>query len=117
MKSSTAKVTLALAIGLITATSAAYAGPAQTHLGSTTPPPYDSTLNDIARAPFHLARETWRVTESVATTVGHSPVIAYQVIRGERPLFPQETASRDSGHREQIALTGHKTPSHYDPPI
>jgi len=102
MRSSTAKAVLALAIGLITATSAAYA---------------DSVFTDIGHGTATVAKNTWHGTEAVTRTVVYSPVIAYQVVRGQRPLFPHSTAARDQRHREQMALTGHRTPRHYDPPI
>jgi len=116
MKSSIAKALVATAIGLITATSAAYAGPGPRH---------ETTMEKFERGTAHLARETWRDSKDVGRTVVHSPVIAWEVARGERPLFPHETAARQRDHREQIALTGHRAksraemnvPRHYDPPI
>ena len=127
MISNTAKIALALAIGLATATSAAYAGPAQTHMDNGAQPAQDNVFRDMANTSVHLARETWHGSERVADTVVHSPVIAFQAIRGERPLVSHETAAQNTGHREQIALTGHRkdtpsktdksVPRHYDPPI
>lgn len=65
-----------------------------------------------------FAGATWDESKKIARTAVDSPVIAWQVVRGERPLFPRETASRDRGHREQIALGGHrKTSTHNEPPI
>jgi hypothetical protein len=97
MQSSTAKAALALAICLITATSAARA---------------DSVFTDIGHGTARVAKDTWHGTEAVTRTVVYSPVIAYQVARGERPLFPQDTATRDRRHREQIALGGHRAEGH-----
>ena len=135
MKNSIAKAIAATAIGLITATSAAYASDQTTQ---------ESTMGRIEQGTAHVARTTWRDSKSVARTtvsdskgfaaatwdaskrvagtVIDSPVIAWQVVRGERPLFPHETASRGEGHREQIALTGHRATSHKEmsesrPPI
>jgi hypothetical protein len=102
MKSSTAKITLALAVGLITAAGAARA---------------DNVFTDIGHGTAYAAKSTWHFSKDAANTVVHSPVIAYEVVRGERPLFPHNTAARDQRSREQMALTGHRTPRHYDPPI
>jgi hypothetical protein len=135
MKSSIAKAIAATAIGLITATSAGYASDQ---------PGRGSTMGRIEQGTAHVARTTWRDSKGVArTTVSDSkgfaaatwdgskrvartaidsPVIAWQVVRGERPLFPHETAARGQGRREQIALTGHRSTSHKEmsegrPPI
>jgi hypothetical protein len=97
MKNSIAKAALAIGIGLATATSSAFAGPG----------PRDSVFTEIKDGSVHFAKNTWEVTKDVSRTVVHSPVIAYQVARGERPLFTHETASREDGRRQQIALTGH----------
>ena len=98
MKNSIIKAALAIGIGLATATSSAFAGPG----------PRD-VFTDIKDGSVRFAKNTWEVTKDVSRTVVHSPVIAYQVARGERPLFTHETASRDSGRREQIALAGHRS--------
>ncbi len=95
MKSSTAKAALALAIGLITATSAARA----------------DVFRDMGHDTAYAAKGTWHFTTDVARTVVYSPVIAYQVARGERSLFPQDARARDQ-HREQIALAGRHAPGH-----
>ena len=138
MKSSIANAIAATAIGLITATSAGYASDQ---------PGQESTMGRIEQGTAHVARTTWRDSKGVARTTASgskgfaaatwdgskrvartaidSPVIAWQVVRGERPLFPHETAARQRDHREQIALTGHRAksraemnvPRHYDPPI
>lgn len=71
----------------------------------------------------HFASDSWMESKKVARTVVDSPVIAYQAARGERPLFPNRTASHSQGTREQIALTGHRkdmksrSPSNEPPPI
>jgi len=98
MKNSIIKAAVATAVGLITATSAAFAGPAC----------HQTAMQKIERGTTDMAHLTWRDSKRVARTVVHSPVIAYQVVRGDRPLFPRETASRGQGHREQIALAGHR---------
>jgi len=112
MKSIIAKAALAIGIGLVTGTSAAYAGPAPRTADPANEPHQETAIGRVVH------------------TVVYSPVIAWEVMRGERPLFPHETAMGNQGgqeHRKGIALTGHtkgtksqtetKMPTHYDPPI
>ena len=139
MKSSIVKASVATAIVLITGTSAAFAGPAprDESAANTSPPQQKTTMEKIGRGTAHLARTTWRdsrqvaattVSDSkgfadatwdgskkVARTVVHSPVIAYEVVRGERPVFPHQTAAL-TGHRAK-SRTETNVPTHYDPPI
>jgi hypothetical protein len=89
MKSIIAKTAVAFAIGLITATSSANAAFVQ------------NVKNDSVR----IASETWHGTVAVSRTVVHSPVIAYQAMKGERPLFSR---NNERSH-ESVALTGHRT--------
>jgi hypothetical protein len=117
MKSNIAKAAVAAAIGLVTAISAAYGAPGDTRTAGTTTPGFKNTIMDMGQTSVDMAKDTWRFTGRVGRTVVDSPVIAYQVVRGERPLFPHEMASRNTGRHEQVALTGHRTPRHYDPPI
>ena len=116
MKSIT-KVVIAASIGLIAATSAAYAGPSA-HCQNA--PRHETAMERIDLGTRHVASETWLESKKVGRTLVNSSVIAYQVARGDRALFPRETS-----HREGIALTGHRAkaraemnaPRHYDPPI
>ncbi len=70
-----------------------------------------------------FASATWDESKRIGRTVVDSPVIAYQVVRGERPLFTHSTP--EQSRREQVALTGHtgrapaEKPSRHDqtPPI
>lgn len=127
MKRTITKAALAALICLITAATAAYATPSQTASGNTPNSGHETALDKIGHGTADLAKGTWAVTR----TIVYSPVIAWQVMRGERPLFPHETASRGSashstashstashstasrekGHREQVALTGHRAKS------
>lgn len=129
----------AIAIVLITGTGAACADTGDSQ---------DSTMQKIEHGSAHVAKATmhdtrmlahdtvhggkgiaasaWDESKRIGRTVVDSPVIAYEVVRGERPLFPQKTESREESRREQVALTGHRTKSrtemndssrHNEPPI
>ncbi len=52
-----------------------------------------------------FAGGAWDESKRIARTVVYSPVIAYHVVRGDRPLFTRENASDNHG---QIALSGHR---------
>jgi hypothetical protein len=124
MKSIVIKAGAAIALGLITAATAASA--------ETTVQKVENGTTHVAKTTYRdskgLAKTTWTDSKSFAAvswdeskkvgrTIVYSPVIAYDVMRGERPLF-----SHPQDRRQQIALTGHSMksqsmPSHYEPPI
>jgi len=148
MKSIIIKARAAIAIGLITATTAATATP-DVSSNNSSPAAQQAPMHKVvhgtatvAKTTWHgtrqvdgttmhqskgMAQATWDESRKVARTVVYSPVIGYEVMRGERPLFPHYTASREQGRREQIALTGHRTdqksrtesdaPKQAEPPI
>ena len=119
MKYTITKLAAVIGAGLIAGGSAAYA--------ETAP---ESTMGKVDTGTSNVARETWGGTRDVAhttvkgsrsfasaswneskkigRTIVDSPVIAYQVARGERPLFTHDTASRERTDRQNMALTGHK---------
>jgi hypothetical protein len=167
MKSIITKAAVAIGIGLVTGSSAAYAEPAQTSTDTST---QQTTMGKVEHGTTHVAKTTWRGTrhiarstvreskriarstaresehiagatardtktvaaktwdgtKDVARTVVHSPVIAWQVMRGERPLFTTARAGQQPA-RQQMALTGHRannaqsqtgtSAKHYEPPI
>jgi hypothetical protein len=115
-----------IAVGLITAATTASA---TSDINSDNSPPGMHTVHKVGHATAHIAKTTWHGSKMVARTAVHdskgiaqsawdgskraartvvySPVIAYEVVRGERPLFPHYAASHQ-GSRQQIALTGHR---------
>ena len=88
MKSTITKITVALAIGLVAATTAARA---------------DSFFERVKNGTMNAAADTWDGSKAVARSIVHAPQTAYQVARGERPLFLHQANGRD-----QMALTGHQ---------
>jgi hypothetical protein len=148
MKSILIKTAAIAAIGLIAATSAARAAPMNSdssdqqgsvpqkveqgaaHVAKTTYHGAKRIARDTVHGSRHIAHATvrdsrdfaqssWDMSKRIGRTVVDSPVIAYHVVRGDRPLFTHE---RRSG-REQVALTGHRTMEksdaarHNEPPI
>jgi hypothetical protein len=111
-----AKAAVAAAIVLYAASSAAYADQA----GMGTQPRHESNMGKIEQGARNAARDTWQETVKVTRSVVDSPVTAYHVVRGDRPLFTHNNM-RDTDRRQGVALTGHRTEKqpqqHYDPPI
>ena len=87
MKSTITKTTAALAIGLITATTAVRA---------------DSFFERVKTGTMNAAADTWDGTKAVARSVVDAPSTAYHVARGDRPLILHHREAE----RQQIALTG-----------
>ncbi|HEX4084757.1 MAG TPA: hypothetical protein VHY22_07600 [Chthoniobacteraceae bacterium] len=85
------KITKIALIGLMALSSAAYAGAIR------------DTASEAKNKSLDFAQATWMETKRVTRTVVDSPVIAYHVVRGDRPLF-----THDSTHRESMALAGHR---------
>jgi hypothetical protein len=90
MKSTITKTTVALAIGLVAASSAVRA---------------DSFFERVKNGTMNAAADTWDGSKAVARSIVRAPQTAYQVARGDRPLF----LHREVPGREQMALTGHRT--------
>jgi hypothetical protein len=128
MKSIIIKSAAALAVGFLTATTAAFADTAQDN--STDQSAMSKVEHGTVKAEHgtervaretwhgskHLARDTvsgskriadksWMESKKVARTVVHSPVIAYDDLTGKSN---ERTASRNGRHREQFALAGHR---------
>lgn len=104
MKNSIKKAIAVTALGLIAATNASNAMPASRNDSDR-----ETSMGKIETGTAGFAKGTWRESKAIARTVVYSPVIAWQVIRGERPMFPRGTASSHKQDRhEQIALTGHR---------
>jgi hypothetical protein len=94
MKSTITKTTVALAIGLVTATSPVRA---------------ESFFESVKNGTMDAAAATWEGSKAVARSVIHAPATAYHVARGDRPLFLNH---REAEHR-QIALSGSEAQRHY----
>jgi len=93
--------------GLIAISGAAYGNQCNCHTKR-----HESAMTKMENGTATVAKGTWHESKLIANTAVRSPVIAYEVVRGERPLFPNETAWRNNNRRESIALTGH----HNEPP-
>jgi hypothetical protein len=101
----------AAAIGFLT--TVAYADTASNPPGETTMQKIENSTRHVAKSTERdtkiAANRTWTESKLVGRSVVDSPKTAYHVMRGDRPLFPNRTASRRAGgHREQIALSGHR---------
>ena len=84
------KITKIALIGLLALSSAGYAGSVR------------DTATEAKNKSMDFAQNSWMETKRVTHTVVDSPVIAYHVIRGDRPLFTHES------NRQSMALTGHR---------
>jgi hypothetical protein len=148
MKRILIKTAAPVAIGLIGATSAARAAPMNSdssHQQESIPQKVEQGTAHVAKTTYHgtarvakntyhgsrriarttvrdsrdFAQSSWDMSKRIGRTVIDSPVIAWHVVRGDRPLFTHENGTS----REQVALTGHRTleksdaARHNEPPI
>jgi uncharacterized membrane protein len=114
MKTTIVKAAVAAAAVLYAASSAAHAD--QTGMG--TQPRHESGMAKIEQGTQDAARGTWQETVKVTRSIVYSPVTAYHIVRGDRPLFTHNNNMRDTDHREGVALTGHRPAWHGNsPPI
>ncbi len=140
MKRIIIKTGAAVALGFLTSIGAASAMTAGSDMNSGDSTAQPSTVQKIEHGSVHVAKTayhdtgrvakttvhdtkgfaatTWDESKMVGRTIVYSPVIAYEVIRGERPLF---THARTGDGREQMALSGHRRETsetvHNEPPI